>query len=124
VRKIISVVVLLTLLAHFAAKLGIVSYLYQHRNSIAHSVGLIREIPIAICDQHYDFRTEIQFADTEEKHSVPPPIALNKEVSLFLTPTVVTIVPNRVLLSSPFGVVQIGIPRAELSRSIFHPPSC
>jgi hypothetical protein len=51
----ICLVIIASMMTHCAARLGVLSYLYEKRHHIALSVGLISETPIALCSHDYDF---------------------------------------------------------------------
>lgn len=44
---------------HCASRLGVVSYLYENRLEIAYQIGLIAEIPIAMCAGDYFEKTAL-----------------------------------------------------------------
>jgi hypothetical protein len=55
VKKSLSVIILVSMVLHCSSRLGVLSYLYEHRHNIAYRVGLVTEIPIAICKSNYNF---------------------------------------------------------------------
>lgn len=86
-RRIISLVILCSMMLHCASRLGILSYLYQERHSIAHTMGLIQEIPIALCSSNYDFNKGLSIQDNDDSETLPVTIAHAQEITLFAPDT-------------------------------------
>lgn len=86
-RRIISLVILCSMMLHCASRLGILSYLYQERHSIAHAMGFIKEIPIALCSSDYDFNKGLSIQDSDNSQSFPVTIAHAQEIILFAPDT-------------------------------------
>jgi hypothetical protein len=82
-RRIISLVILCSMMLHCASRLGILSYLYQERHSIAHAVGLIQEIPIALCSSDYDFNQGLSIQDHDDSETLPVTFGHAHEITLF-----------------------------------------
>jgi hypothetical protein len=82
-RRTLSVLILLSMVLHCASRLGVLSYLYENRNQIANTMGLISEVPIAMCSSDYDFNEglHIQHADTHP--SAPATFLTAHEITLF-----------------------------------------
>lgn len=85
-RKGIAIVVLLCMTLHCASRLGFISYLYSQRHQIAYSLGLISEIPIAICGPDYfASQAPLVIQDTaEDDQNLPASLSSAREVQLFL----------------------------------------
>jgi hypothetical protein len=84
---------------HCAGRLGVLSYLYQNKSQIAHTLGLIAEVPIAFCSSDYDFDSGLIFQSNDDSSSTPPVVLQVSEVQLFITDRFNFQVPDRQLLS-------------------------
>lgn len=82
-RRIISLVILCSMMLHCASRLGVLSYLYQERHSIAHAMGLIQEIPIALCSSDYDFNQGLIIQDHGDSENLPVTFGDAREIILF-----------------------------------------
>lgn len=71
------------MMLHCASRLGVLSYLYQERHTIAHTMGLIQEIPIALCSSNYDFNKGLSVQHTDDSEGLPVSIAHAHEITLF-----------------------------------------
>src|SRR5690606_42160573 len=82
-KRIVSLLILTSMMLHSASRLGILSRLYEERHSIALTVGLIAEIPIASCSSDYDFNTSL---DVQYDDETTPTRALAQahEINLFV----------------------------------------
>lgn len=124
IKRVTIVVLLIGMVLHSASRLGVLSYLYQHRHDIAHSLGLIEEIPIASCTDDYHLNQGLKIVTAEQADSTLPPATwLAQEIQLFFhggadirfgNPTITlgnayTIRPAESWYNSPI-------------LSIFHPP--
>ena len=105
---------------HCASRLGVLSQVYQHRHHIAQAIGLVVEIPIAICSSDY-YADQLVF-QSDEHHDAVPSFIVALEINLFIQGIgvkmgVADILPvhheshDPDFFSSPPG------------HSIFHPPS-
>jgi hypothetical protein len=82
-KRIVTLIVLCSMMLHCASRLGILSYLYQQRHAIAHTLGLIQEIPIALCSSDYDFNEGLSVQHTDDSDGLPVSIAHAHEITLF-----------------------------------------
>jgi hypothetical protein len=82
-RRIISLVILSSMMLHCASRLGILSSFYQQRHIIAHAIGIIREIPIALCSSDYDFNKGLSIQDNDHSETLPAKISHAQEITLF-----------------------------------------
>lgn len=101
------------------------SYLYEKRHSVAYTVGLIAEVPIAMCNSDYDFGKGIVVYDNDPDDStIPPAIFHAQEIQLFITS-----VPQLELKADWLAINSSRPLFPDDSRypspalSIFHPPS-
>lgn len=86
-RRIICLVIIASMIMHCAARLGVLSYLYEKRHDIAFSAGLISEIPMTMCSHHYDFGTGLVLHDTGDEHKSHINFSLVKDITLILQNT-------------------------------------
>ena len=85
-KRAISIIILLSMTLHCASRLGVISYLYEQRHEIAYHVGLIAEIPIAMCGAEYFSKNAsliIHAPNTDSPGDVPSYFASAKEIILF-----------------------------------------
>lgn len=111
------------MMLHSASRLGVLSYLYQQRHDIAYAVGLIAEIPIAMCNSDYDFGSGLVIVSANgSDHSLPPQSLQAREIQLFVNEFIGFIEPRRLefKIDQPF-LVESAYSSPPLS--IFHPPS-
>ena len=110
---------------HSASRVGLISYLYQQRHEIAYTLGIIAEIPIAMCSSDYDFSGKLVIHEQKSADSsVPPSIAQAPEIHLFLQRLCtfdVNGVRSLVRIAHQSYIADNGYPTPTLS--IFHPPS-
>lgn len=85
IRKSLVSIVLLSMVLHCASRLGVISYLYQERHTIAHSVGLIADIPIAMCNSEFDFGKGLTFVNIDHDDQLPASLSIAHEIHLFLS---------------------------------------
>lgn len=123
VKRIFAIVILLVMTVHCAGRLGVISYLYQQKNTIAQTIGLISELPIAVCSGDYDFDGGFQFVEATDESSTPPIVFQAKEVNLFLSAVFMPPLPTRVLLPGSYHNAPDGSPLQGMPDSVFHPPA-
>lgn len=109
---------------HCAARMNFLSYLYERRQDIALSLGLIDEIPIAMCQHDYDFDKGLTIVthDTNESR-LPSPFLNAREIILFCQ--------NSMINVDPRPEISITNPVTHLRKKkytppefpIFHPPA-
>src|SRR5688572_21281608 len=83
IRRTLALLILFSMVLHCASRLGVLTYLYENRNHIANTIGLIQEVPIALCSSDYDFHDSlhVQHADTDP--AVPTNFLTAQEITLF-----------------------------------------
>jgi hypothetical protein len=122
-KRIISLLILTSMMLHSASRLGLLSRLYEERHSIALTVGLIAEIPIASCSSDYDFNTGLH-VQYDDENSPARALVQAHEINLFLPADGLarTLEANPHLMgllsSSPYTPMAIQDP----SLDIFQPP--
>ena len=120
-KRFLSALILTSMMLHCASRIGFLSYVYEMRESIAYTMGVIEEIPIAICSSHYDFNKGITVHISGEHQPVPPVLAQAQEIILFYQGAYVMMVPEGVHLARLITPYAFGSDNSELS-SIFQPP--
>ncbi|HMI66936.1 MAG TPA: hypothetical protein VK517_12900 [Cyclobacteriaceae bacterium] len=121
-RKSLSLILLISMTLHCTSRLGLLSHLYQVRHSIAYSVGLIAEIPIAMCSSDYDFSKGLQIEVPDSEKGMPG-LAQAYEINLFFISAFSLPDPSSVLLSRELFIRGPANYRLTPDLSIFHPPS-
>jgi hypothetical protein len=122
-KRMLVAVILLSMMLHCASRLGFVSFLYKYRQEIAYNIGLITEIPIALCNGDYDFNKglSIQTHDTDEEI---PGFPQAQEIKLFVKDKEIkTFHSYPLALAAPDRAHDVLLRYASPARSIFHPPS-
>jgi hypothetical protein len=121
-KRFLGILVLFSITTHSASRLGLVSYLFEHRQEIAYSLGLIGEIPIALCNSDYDFENGVKITSPDSDLRMPG-FAMAHEINLFFVAGVISCNLQNMVSSCKASTIMID--RAYLSpvSSIFHPPS-
>jgi hypothetical protein len=123
-RRLTIGIVLLSMMLHCACRIGFLSYLYQQRHQIALSLGMIDEVPIAVCSHKYDANQglHIEMAD-DSSNATLPAVFHAQEIQLFFNGFL------DIDFSSREGIAQSGINSMVVEKfyaspalSIFHPP--
>ncbi len=125
IKRLGIALVLLSMVLHSASRLGMLSYLYQQRHQIAYAVGMITEVPIAMCNSDYDFEGGLQFHTTDDSdRTLPPAVLQAKEINLFFVVNL-DLKPNaeKIVLRSLSRFDVREVPYSSPPLSIFHPPS-
>ena len=123
-KRAVSIIILVSMVLHCASRLGVISYLYSKRHDIAYSVGLIAEIPIAMCNSEYFPKQAPLVIKTPETTDESRPIQFFQahEILLFVE------VRSDAFRSEPFQIKTDHNTAFLQSRytppalSIFHPP--
>jgi hypothetical protein len=123
-RRVICLVVLAGMIVHCAARLGVLSYVYEKRHNIALSVGLIAEIPIATCSHDYDFGNGLVFnSSSSDDQKAPSSFSTAREIILFLQTGAIAFEA----IWQPLNLQSISYPQSHYKSTclldIFHPPS-
>jgi hypothetical protein len=63
IKKLLSIVIIISMILHCSSRLGVISFLYKSRYDIAASIGIIKEKPIASCDSHYFAEKDFKIID-------------------------------------------------------------
>lgn len=122
IRRILATIILLSMVLHCASRLGILSYLYKNRNELAYVVGLVSEIPIAICSSDYDFNEGLHIQHADAQPSTPVSFLTAPEITLFyIPPFSVALHSNSMAENTAYPAYQELAYTTPL-HSIFQPP--
>jgi hypothetical protein len=116
-------VILGSMVLHCAGRLGLLSHLYENRHRIAIAVGLIAEVPIAMCSSDYDFHTGLTLRESDSaKQPVQHLLIQAQEIILCMPPAAgqpsFINIPYRIKATTPYT----GRPYHAANADIFHPP--
>ena len=90
---------------------------------MAFTVGLISEVPIAMCNSDYDFDKGLKIQDNDKGDKAPRSFSMAQEIILFLPGQSYSIPVNAgAPLNSKIQSVQ-SMYRSTYLLDIFHPPS-
>lgn len=120
-KKAVSLIILVSMMLHSASRLGILSHIYEERHSIAYTIGLIGEIPIAICSSDYDVDSGLSLQTTDDQNPIPRAFQA-REIVLFcdnlVTPLAFVPVPLKNFVYLPYVETAYSSPLT----GIFQPP--
>ncbi len=122
-RKTIVYIILFSMVLHCACRLGFLNELYQKRHSIAYTIGLIAEVPIAMCASDFNFVKNLTI-DIEKEHSaLPSPTFKTTEINLFYLS--ITFHIRKFFIEVPNKLITYTTEKKYTPPdfSIFHPPS-
>jgi len=123
-RRFVTVVILAAMVLHSVGRLGVLSYLYQQRHEIAYAIGIIAEIPIAMCNSDYHSNNDLVIvAHDEETSTTPPAVISSKEIQLFFVSALDHLQPSNSLALITHDSPVVEKRYSPPSLSIFHPPS-
>lgn len=123
-KRAVCLLILVSMMLHCASRLGFLTYLYQYRHNVAYSVGLIAEIPIALCSSDYDDGKGLTIQQHEQSEkSLPATLVQAHEINLYFERILFTttlqftwLTPDRIpnLTETPY---------TPPLQDIFHPPT-
>jgi hypothetical protein len=122
-KRILSLVVLLSMLLHCSSRLGILSYVYKNRQEIAYSVGMISERPIAFCSSDYDGGRDLTIQQHDDGDHLPPAFAQAREINLFCHQIDFALQPSYTFTGHIHSPFIHPAPYPEPPSAIFHPPA-
>ncbi len=120
-RKVVGLVILTSMMVHSAGRFGALSFLYEKRQAIAYSIGLIAEIPIAMCSSDYDFGKGLKLEEFSSDHTMPAFMQAH-EINLFYVSDFSLAEPDKILLLQDQIITDSGIYARIARPSVFHPP--
>jgi hypothetical protein len=122
-RQFVTIIILTSMFLHCMSRLGMVEYIFKQRHSIAHTLGIIDEIPMAMCDSDYVGDLGFVYTEVDQDQQVPSlPLQLTSEIQLFLFPPSIglskldgSVVSHQTLYSD--------YDMRVFTSSVFHPPA-
>jgi hypothetical protein len=120
-KRMLCAIILFSMMLHSASRLGVLSYLYKQRHEIAFQVGIIAEIPIALCSGQYHADTTLKIQDHEAGKALPM-LSTAQEINLFIQETGFIIQPVFTLIRETQVTAFVIQPYLPPALSIFHPP--
>lgn len=125
VKRLIIALILFSMVLHSASRLGLVSYLYQQRHEIAYTLGLVSEVPIAMCNSDYGLNDNLVIQEHKTTdNNLPPTIAHAPEIHLIVQQLAafdLNIYRSVAQVAHPLYLNESNYSSPPLS--IFHPPS-
>lgn len=89
-RRAIALLILVSMTLHCASRLGVLSYVYENRHAVAFNLGLIKEVPIAVCSSDYEGdKTLVITTPDDTDKSLPTAISQAQEINLYFERTIV-----------------------------------
>jgi len=122
-KRILSLVVLVSMLLHCSSRLGILSYVYKNRLEIAYSIGMISEMPIAFCSSDYDGDRDLTIQHQDNGDHLPPVFAQAREIHLFCHEIDFTLHPSYSFSGCIHSPFIHPAPYPEPPSAVFHPPA-
>ena len=122
-RRTITIVIMLSMTLHCFSRLGVLSYIFEKRHEVAYALGLIAEVPIAMCNSDYDFTPGLVIDQVQDEHPSPQSLSHAQEIILFIHTVRVELNPQSAEpFTKGFDLRHEG-KYASPSLSVFHPPS-
>lgn len=107
---------------HCAARLGLISQLYENKARIALFFGILKEVPITTCSSENDFSTTLSF-QVEDSDDLPVTVANPDEINLFFQYPCAIVAPMRSPVRLDNSTFLTQRTRSAFPGSVFHPPS-
>ena len=107
---------------HCGCRLGFIDHLYDNRNEIAFTIGLITEIPIAMCNSDYDFGKKIGIKTNENSHTLPATVTKASHINLFIVQKYSHSDSHAFFLFKLSPITFMDLCKSALVKSVFHPP--
>jgi hypothetical protein len=122
-RKLLIYTILLSMALHCGCRLGFLDHLYNKRHEIAYAVGLIAEVPIALCGGHYDPPKTFTIKPNSEAQSLPPAFIKAEPINLFFVAEYSQHDGEKILLNETQSPYFQNLYQLVLVKPVFHPPS-
>jgi hypothetical protein len=122
-KRILGLVILVSMLLHCSSRLGVLSYLYKNRHEIAYTVGMISEMPIAFCSSDYEGERGLIIQHNDGSDHLPPVFAQAREINLFYHEVDFTLRPSYTLARQTHIGFIYPAPYPEPPSGVFHPPA-
>ena len=121
-RRLSVYLVLVSLVLHGAARLGLLDIVYQQRHAIAYQLGLISELPIAVCSGNYDFDAGLAIQQDDQDESGRPVSFQVREMTLFITYEEISLLSHNCAELSAQRCGYVTMLYDCPNRAIFQPP--
>ena len=122
IQRTLTFTILLSMVLHCAGRLGVLSYLYKNRLEIANTIGLISEIPIALCSSDYDADQSLKIHLPDTDGSLPVHFLSAQEIILFIhTPPLLVALKNETFSGDSKSPYKLNSYQSHYLR-IFQPP--
>jgi hypothetical protein len=122
IRKSIVFAILVSMALHCGCRLGLLDQLFRKRHEIAFALGLIEEIPIALCSSSHDFSQGLKIAVLDDSQSISF-AAQTREIDLYLVSCCEPPSRQDEVVASDTEAVSSDLYKLTWVSSIFHPPS-
>lgn len=122
IRKSLSIVILLSLVLHCAGRTGFLSYLYKQRHEIAYAMGLIDEVPIAVCSAAYFGQENGLTVQITDDNNVPTVLTTAAEIVLFFMTPEFSSAADRSLLAEDISTHHLTGLYGSPDLDFFQPP--
>ena len=123
-KRAVVFLILLSMVLHCGIRLGLVTWLYQNRQSIAYTFGFIEERQITMCSHEDDLDRAVEIkVSQDESDKIPVSVFQAREINLFLETDFIHSNPQYSLLREnqlPW-VIESNYPIPQIH--IFHPPA-
>jgi hypothetical protein len=123
IRKSIVYTILVSMTLHCGCRLGFIDHLYNKRNEIAYAIGLIAEIPIALCGSKYQHHRTFKIEVNTSAHTVPPMLIKAEQINLFFVSEYSHSNSEMVLPDNSQPAHIKNLYQLLLVKPIFHPPA-
>lgn len=120
-KKVMVVVVLLSMALHCGARLGIIDRIYKERFHLALSFGFIEEIPITECSGNHSL-TSITIKDMVTDDAPISATFFTQEINLFPPSDVINLLSTTIDHPSSEIAHYSGNYRRLHTSAVFHPP--
>jgi len=121
-KRVISVVVLVSLVLHFSSRMGFLAYVYKQRHEVARFFGVIEEVPIAECRSSFYLSTDLLVDGEPDDDATPAVLSGAPEITLFFNSSDTDVRPEWVLLMANVRGVYIPTEYTCPETDVFQPP--
>jgi hypothetical protein len=123
IKRLLVFAILISMILHCVCRLGLLNHAYKKRHEIAHTLGLIAEMPIAMCSSDHDFGGKLIVEMDEDEGSIPADTTQAREINLYcISAFVLSSQKNSIPVREPINT-HCNLYSLTLIDSIFRPPS-
>lgn len=115
--------ILTCMMLHCASRVGFLSYVHQQRHEIAFALGLITEVPMAMCSSDYDFSDGLSIHVSDNDDTARQTLPMAFEINLFCVAVEMPDLAAKEVGSNATYTSRGSSPLQGCLRSIFHPPA-